>query len=243
MTNDNIRNLLERFMEGETSLEEEQRIARWFNDHPQVDADLENYRLMFAYFDEGMPRKTANKNRHAKWYVALAAAASLALIIGMVWPSAEPGNPWLADNQQPTIVDTLATPANTKAKPKAKRKTADTLRIKEETEKNVKRYRRHYFSPAPPKVLLAEAKPSDLASPISWPKVQPAQVHIAKETPTTVDIGLESLSDIDDHLVAEALKQLKRSQEELFEEALDSLNTQMQLAGLTESDEETEEIY
>lgn len=57
MTNDNIRNLLERFMEGETSLEEEQRIARWFNDHPQVDADLENYRLMFAYFDEGMPRK------------------------------------------------------------------------------------------------------------------------------------------------------------------------------------------
>ncbi len=150
MTNDNIRNLLERFMEGETSLEEEQRIARWFNDHPQVDADLENYRLMFAYFDEGMPRKTANKNRHAKWYVALAAAASLALIIGMVWPSAEPGNPWLADNQQPTIVDTLATPANTKAKPTAKRKKADTLRIKEETEKNVKRYHRHYFSPAPP---------------------------------------------------------------------------------------------
>ena len=73
--------------------------------------------------------------------------------------------------------------------------------------------------------------------------MQPAQVHIAKETTSTVDIGLESPSDIDDHLVAEALKQLKRSQEELFEEALDSLNMQMQLAGLTESDEETEEIY
>lgn len=243
MTNDNIRDLLERFMEGDTSLEEEQRIARWFNDHPQVDADLENYRLMFAYFDEGMPRTTANKNRHAKWYVALAAAASLALIIGMVWPSAEPGNPWLADNQQPTIVDTLATPANTKAKPTAKRKKADTLRIKEETEKNVKRYRRYYFSPAPPKVLLAEAKPSDLASPITWPKVQPVQVHIAKDTWPTADISHESLSDIDDHLVAEALKQLKHSQEKLFEEALDSLNTQMQLAGLTESDEETEDIY
>ena len=69
MTNDNIRNLLERFMEGETSLEEEQRIARWFNDHPQVDADLENYRLMFAYFDEGMPRKTANKNQIGRAHV------------------------------------------------------------------------------------------------------------------------------------------------------------------------------
>ena len=50
-----IRLLLDRFMAGETSLEEEVLLGEWFRQHPDVSDDLKEYQLMFGYFDEGMP--------------------------------------------------------------------------------------------------------------------------------------------------------------------------------------------
>ena len=50
-----IRLLLDRFMVGETSLEEEALIGEWFRKHPDVSDDLKEYQMMFGYFDEGMP--------------------------------------------------------------------------------------------------------------------------------------------------------------------------------------------
>lgn len=50
-----IRQLLERFMAGTTTVEEERRIARWFQAHPEVSADLEAYRELFAWFGAGLP--------------------------------------------------------------------------------------------------------------------------------------------------------------------------------------------
>ena len=50
-----IRLLLDRFMAGETSLEEEALLGEWFRQHPDVSDDLKEYQLMFGYFDEGMP--------------------------------------------------------------------------------------------------------------------------------------------------------------------------------------------
>lgn len=52
-----IRQLLTRFMEGQTTVEEEQEIARWFAARREVAPDLEDYRQMFAYFDAGMPEE------------------------------------------------------------------------------------------------------------------------------------------------------------------------------------------
>lgn len=52
-----IRQLLTRFMEGHTTVEEEQEIARWFAARSEVAPDLEDYRQMFAYFDAGMPEE------------------------------------------------------------------------------------------------------------------------------------------------------------------------------------------
>ena len=52
-----IRQLLTRFMEGHTTVEEEQEIARWFAARREVAPDLEDYRQMFAYFDAGMPEE------------------------------------------------------------------------------------------------------------------------------------------------------------------------------------------
>lgn len=64
MNNDNIiiRQLIKRFMDGTTTVDEEKRIAHWFKEHPKTDADLELYRKMFEWFDNGMP---TNESRNA----------------------------------------------------------------------------------------------------------------------------------------------------------------------------------
>lgn len=54
MTKD-IRQLLGKFMDGETTVDEERYISEWFRSHPDVDGDLADYRVMFGWFDDGMP--------------------------------------------------------------------------------------------------------------------------------------------------------------------------------------------
>lgn len=51
----NIRLLIGKFMQGLTSIEEEERISQWFAVHADVSDDLKPYQQMFAYFDKGMP--------------------------------------------------------------------------------------------------------------------------------------------------------------------------------------------
>lgn len=88
-----IRLLLDRFMAGETSLEEEALLGEWFRQHPGVSDDLKEYQLMFGYFDEGMPLdheaeehvENANpkaKARMRRLWLQLSLAASIALLIG-----------------------------------------------------------------------------------------------------------------------------------------------------------------
>ena len=50
---EHISNLLERFMNGESTLAEEELLSRYFATH-EVDAEWEPYKQMFAYFDSGM---------------------------------------------------------------------------------------------------------------------------------------------------------------------------------------------
>ena len=51
----NIRLLIGKFMQGLTSIEEEEQISQWFAVHADVSDDLKPYQQMFAYFDKGMP--------------------------------------------------------------------------------------------------------------------------------------------------------------------------------------------
>lgn len=57
MTNDElmIRHLLQRFMDGGTSIEEEKTLEQWFLTHQHVSPDLESYRQMFGWLGNGMP--------------------------------------------------------------------------------------------------------------------------------------------------------------------------------------------
>ena len=49
-----IHTLIKRFMAGQTSIEEEDRIAEYLRTH-DVGEDLQPYKEMFAWFDQGMP--------------------------------------------------------------------------------------------------------------------------------------------------------------------------------------------
>lgn len=97
MTNDEtiIRQLLDKFMDGQTTVDEERHIAEWFRSHKQASPDLEDYRTMFAWFDEGMPRNAeggmalpatgdevrATKHTTAWLWTAIATAASVAAML------------------------------------------------------------------------------------------------------------------------------------------------------------------
>ena len=106
MNNDEIkiRQLLKKFMDGTTTVDEEQEIGRWFSHHTTVSDDLEDYRTMFSWFDDGMPLDKDSKplllsdegndeepathnhsNRRWLW-TAIAIAASAALLIGIFMP-------------------------------------------------------------------------------------------------------------------------------------------------------------
>ena len=110
-----IRLLLDRFMAGETSLEEEALIGEWFRQHPDVSDDLKEYQMMFGYFDEGMPldheaeeplnhetemheedivrpktsktsRTPKSKARMRRLWLPISMAASIALLIAFAVP-------------------------------------------------------------------------------------------------------------------------------------------------------------
>lgn len=60
--NHQIDELLERFMQGETSLDEEQLLADYFRSADNIPPQWEPYRTMFRYFDEGMPLELPLEN-------------------------------------------------------------------------------------------------------------------------------------------------------------------------------------
>lgn len=87
-----IKALLDKFIDGQTSIEEEKVLADFFRTH-DVPAEWEDYRVMFDFFDHGMEGDltalpTANKSIASqmghRWWGIAAAAAITALIVGTV---------------------------------------------------------------------------------------------------------------------------------------------------------------
>lgn len=169
----NIRQLIGRFMQGLTSIEEEEQISQWFAVHTDVSDDLKPYQQMFAYFDKGMPmdeqlsedkqipveeeirKPLRNHSRLRPLWCLLAAAAAVALLVVMTWP---------AQNSNSTV-----TPSATLAQ--AEKDSAEAIVPTAETEmkNNVKQavrpkmrprkrgfYRKHLHSPAPPVAWIAQ---------------------------------------------------------------------------------------
>ena len=185
-----IRLLLDRFMAGETSLEEEALLGEWFRQHPDVSDDLKEYQLMFGYFDEGMPldheadehvenAHPKAKARMRRLWLPLSLAASIALLIGFAipWVGRQTGHrddskmAQFEGRTPPEDVDSAvvheekSTDANLSMPEKIK-KSGDSVSPKTRKHKQ-RQYRQHLFAPASPKLWIAQniATDSLLAEP------------------------------------------------------------------------------
>ena len=103
-----IEALLDKFMDGQTTVEEEAQLADYFRIH-DVPAEWEDYRDMFGYFDRGMegelvpepePHPSLAKQMGRRWWGIAAAACITAAVVGTVLLH----RPSTTTPQQPTVI-------------------------------------------------------------------------------------------------------------------------------------------
>lgn len=179
-----IRLLLDRFMAGETSLEEEALLGEWFRQHPDVSDDLKEYQLMFGYFDEGMPLDYEAENhvedahpktkvRMRRLWLPIGMAASIALLFVIAIPrigqqtghrddskmAQLDGRTTQEDVDSAVVHEEKSTDADLSIPEKIK-KSGDSVSPKTRKHKPGK-YRQHKFTPAPPKLWIAQSIATD----------------------------------------------------------------------------------
>ena len=79
-----IEALLDKFMAGKTSIEEESLLSQYFSTAHDVPAEWEDYQALFGYIDRGLegdllPKPSSQSHRRWIWWVPAAAAAIVAL--------------------------------------------------------------------------------------------------------------------------------------------------------------------
>ena len=205
-----IRTLIKRFMDGQTSIEEEDRLAEYFNTH-EVDEDMLPYKQMFAWFGDGMPLESKQADeltsRQATFqsstssqssrfsrktvYLIAAAAATIAMLVLVAWPKAEPRqmaentamHPNQERNEPADTPDTLIADAATTVVPmkKARRR-----------KPRIDRYK-----PLPPRTYIAETQADSAIE---------ASVMIAEATVKMAEIQQKAVLDSihDEHSRIEA---------------------------------------
>lgn len=109
-----IESLLEQFMLGETTLEQERELSKYFADSSSIPEDWNAYKEMFAYFDAGMPLM----EKKPKWNItrplwALVAVAAIAAIVIMVAPHFQRPS----TNKQTTIPKSITAENDNKTTP------------------------------------------------------------------------------------------------------------------------------
>lgn len=175
-----IQQLIDKYMNGQTTVDEEQLIARYFRNATDVPDSLKPYRDMFAYFDDGMPLGTlpefdgsaeqaeARTVHHSSnavaprrrslhmaawWSGAVAVAAAVALLLVMHRPSA-PVQPIAS---AAVVSDTCSTSTGVEAEQNV---VTDSVKLKPQPQRRRPSVRRRYYI-APPKTYLAHVAATD----------------------------------------------------------------------------------
>mgnify|MGYP004505637067 CR=1 FL=1 len=84
-----IEELLTKFMEGNTTIEEESLLSEYFSTTPNIPAEWADYKAMFGYLDRGLegdllPESASPTHRKRLWWISISAAAAVvALVFGL----------------------------------------------------------------------------------------------------------------------------------------------------------------
>lgn len=167
-----IRQLIERYMDGKTTLEEEDFLMDCFGAHPDVSDDLKDYQMMFILLGserlKGMQCEIPVWDRRKKLrllWMGLSVAASLALAFLVFHPS-EDGTqmqPVASIVSKPSVshlekeAESQVTSSKTIEKDSAKVETETTPSVPSAPKKTSKKriYHKHLFDVAPPTVDIA----------------------------------------------------------------------------------------
>lgn len=218
-----IRQLLERFMDGQTSPEEEERLAAYMR-RTDVPEEWSAYKEMFAYFDEGMPQgrysghAPRRHTRRATLWVSLAAAAAVGALVLTVLPKAATTLPAESPVAVVADADSTATRSYDAAADSTSGKNGGTdLRQR-------RSYYKYKYHPAPPKTYYAKAADAALPS---------------------ADTANDSIAAAADRLVAEQLDIMEKQQRMMMLKAeADSRISESQVLMAASGDlEDTPETY
>ena len=162
MTTQKVKQLLQRFMDGTTTLEEEALLAEYFRTHEAAGGWAE-YKEMFALFDNGKVKPSIKQEKRSRWwkYAGIAAAISLLISLGFFLPC----------SNQPEQPKLIAKADTAKTVPLTEPKQAEP----KQTEKNdtVNKVKEIYKTARPPKYYMANLEEKEEEKPAEKP--QPAQ--------------------------------------------------------------------
>jgi tRNA G10 N-methylase Trm11 len=144
-----VEKLLQRFMDGTSTLEEEAQLAEFFRTH-KVAGEWATYKDMFALFDEGKVEVEEKRESTAWWkYAGIAAAIALLLGIGFYFNSQNDEKPQFiahTDSVKTTPQTETKKVEEQSLKPVEQGERADTVKKVKETQKIIR----------PPKTYMAK---------------------------------------------------------------------------------------
>ena len=168
-----IESLLSLFMQGETTLEQEQELRQFFAKSSIIPEQWEPYKEMMAYFDDGMPVETVHKpRRNITRTVWVVAAATVAAIVIITIPYLRSRNDNKVANITPPAVTVKSdsviiqeSEINIPTHPiitKAENKTADIITAERKVNKKTKSKNNTTTSKASPNAIEAEREKGEI---------------------------------------------------------------------------------
>ena len=188
MTTQEVERLLQRFMDGTSTLEEEARLAEFFRTH-EVAGEWATYKDMFALFDEGKVEVEEKQKSTAWWkYAGIAAAIILLLGLGFYFNSQNDEKPNLiaqTDSVKTTPQTETKKVEDQPRKPVEHEESADTIKKVKEIQRIAR----------PQKTYMAKL------SPMKEEKAQPKQKNALPDTIIFTEspyyIASEELSELE----------------------------------------------
>lgn len=181
MKQEDLKILIDKFMSGTTTLDEEKTLGDFFRQTEHLPAELEPYRDMFAYFDNGMTGEPSGKPvshaapvRSLRWIAGIAAAVA---VIFMAAYQFVPGGTDETPVMQTSKSVVAQATDSTIARPDTisdKERQADEMPAKRRV------MRKYRFKPAPPEVLLADAEAMSVTDSVNVVAKQLADIELMK---------------------------------------------------------------